>query len=265
MQISPPFGYSELTPLLKTHRVIPPGEVSLPAFAIACNALPVTMSEIPIAGHHYPIIFSGNNNNKSFNPAAIVGITSGENLFVTEGSWQAGAYLPAYVRRYPYCMTRVSIDSNPQTQRIICIETTALRENGDALFDATGAPLPGWTATETLLQEFEADLERTSEMCAILSDLKLLEPFTMQANFNIGGAFHLDGMFRVEEKRIELLAANDLKMLIRKGILARIYQHLGSLSNFNRLTDLKGERLLQASKETPSVNPLLESSETAQA
>jgi len=256
MHITPPYGYRDITPLLKTHRVAHADAFTLPAFASTTNALPVTMSEIPVAGHHYPIVFSGLNNNTSFSPVAVVGLIAGENLYVREGAWAAGAYLPAYVRRYPYCMTRVTVDAVAQSQRIICIETDQLRDNGDALFDITGKALPHWMETERLLQEFEADLERTVEMCSILADYKLLEPFTMQAKFDVGGAFHLEGMFRVDEKRIEALSAGDLKNLIRKGILGRIYQHLGSLSNFNRLTEYKGRLLTgQAQEAAPAAQP----------
>ena len=244
MRITPPFGYQEVTPLLKTHRVVPAAERSLPAFASSTNALPVTMSEIPVAGHFYPIVFSQNAAASTFSPVAILGMTSGENLFIKDGAWSKGNYIPAYVRRHPFCMTRVTLDGNPQAQRIVCVETAMLREDGEALFDAAGNALPTWADTDRLMQEFEADLDRTMEMCAILADYKLLEPFQMQANFKVGGAFSLDGMFRVDEKRIENLSAGELKNLIKKGILARVYQHLGSLSSFNRLTDLKGDALL---------------------
>ena len=250
MRITPPYGYRELTPLLKTHRVVPVASRNLPAFALATNALPVTMAEIPVAGHYYPIVFSAGSAPNLFNPVAILGMSGAENLFVKDGSWAAGAYVPAYVRRYPFCMTRVAMDEVSQEQRIVCVEADQLREDGEALFDMTGQPLPVWTETDQLLQEFEADLDRTAEMCSILADYKLLEPFTMQANFKVGGSFSLDGMFRIDEKRIELLSAGELKNLIKKGILGRIYQHLGSLTNFNRLTDLKG-LALQASTPAP--------------
>jgi hypothetical protein len=47
-------------------------------------------------------------------------------------------------------------------------------------------------------------------MCAILGDYGLLEPFTMQATLNKdkgGGAMHLTGMHRVNEKNLENLNA----------------------------------------------------------
>jgi len=79
-------------------------------------------------------------------------------------------------------------------------------------------------------------------MCALLSDYGLLEAFTMQATLNKdkgGGAMHLTGMYRVAEKNLENLNAAQLKNLMRKGLLARIYMHLLSLDNFARLLERK--------------------------
>ena len=95
-----------------------------------------------------------------------------------------------------------------------------------------------WQGIEKLLTEYEIDLERSREMCGILADYGLLEPFTMQAKFNKGGdPLHLTGMHRVAESKIEHLNASQLKNLVKKGILARMYAHLLSLDNFARLLD----------------------------
>lgn len=244
MRINPPFGYSDVTPLLKTHRVLPASQRTLPEFTRSANAMPVTMSEIPVAAHFYPVVFTASNDQESFNPVAILGISAGENLFVRDGAWLRGNYIPAYVRRHPFCMTRVVYEGTLQSQRVICVQTDMLKDDGEPLFDADGKPLASWADTDRLLGEFENDLDRTIEMCNILRDYKLLEPFNMQASFNVGGSFQLDGMYRVDEKRIEDLNANQLKTLIKKGILGRVYQHLGSLSSFNRLIELKGELLV---------------------
>ncbi|HEV3008728.1 MAG TPA: SapC family protein, partial [Burkholderiales bacterium] len=93
--------------------------------------------------------------------------------------------------------------------------------------------------------EYEADLERMREMCALLADYGLLEPFSMQATLKKekgGGSMQMSGMHRVAEKNLENLNAAQLKNLMRKGYLARIYLHLLSLENFARLLDRKGER-----------------------
>ena len=52
----------------------------------------------------------------------------------------------------------------------------------------------------------------------------------------------LTGMHRVAEKNLENLNTAQLKNLMRRGWLARIYMHLLSLENFARLLDRKGSR-----------------------
>jgi hypothetical protein len=52
----------------------------------------------------------------------------------------------------------------------------------------------------------------------------------------------ITGMFRVNEKALENLNAAQLKNLMRKGILPRVYIHLVSLENFGRLLERKAGR-----------------------
>ena len=45
---------------------------------------------------------------------AILGIQEGQNLFVMpDGRWDRRAYIPAYIRRYPFCVHTVRHDSPP--------------------------------------------------------------------------------------------------------------------------------------------------------
>ena len=245
MQISPPFGYQEVVPLLKTQKVrlLAPGEV--PEFVQRGNAVPISHTEFQPIGRHYPIVFTTGDEGKSFAAVAVLGIAAGENLFLGDGAWAGGVYVPAYARRYPFCMARVTLNQVEQQDRLICVEKRSLDEAGEPMFDAEGQPSAKWTGIQRLLTEYEADLERSREMCAVLADYGLLEPFTMQAKLNEnkgGAAMQLTGMHRVDEKRLENLNAAQLKNLIRKGFLARIYLHLLSLENFARLLERKAAR-----------------------
>ena len=244
MQISPPFGYREITPFLKNHQVKIPAPGQLPVFTQSLNAIPVSYTEFNVAHRDYPIVFSSGDEGRSFAPVAVLGLQAQENLFVQNNAWSAGVYLPAYVRRYPFCMARVTLDNVEQAERLICVEKDYIAESGgEPMFDARQAPLPRWKEIEKLLEEYEADLERTKEMCGILADYGLLEPFTMQATLNVGGSMHLTGMFRIDEKKIEFLNASQQKNLIKKGVLSKIYIHLLSLDNFGRLLDRKAGRV----------------------
>lgn len=244
MQIAPPFGYTEVVPFAKTGRVRLPAPAEIPAFARQANALPISFTEFQPVAREYPIVFTSGDQGKTFAAVAVLGITAGENLFY-EGKWAGGIYIPAYARRYPFCMARVTLDKQEQKERLICVEKSAMDDAGEALFGADGQPSAKWTEIERLLTEYEADLERSRELCAILADYGLLEPFTMQATLGKekgGAAMHLTGMHRVSEKNLENLNAAQLKNLVRKGLLARVYLHLLSLENFARLLERKAAR-----------------------
>ena len=239
MQINPPFGYKEVVPLYKNQRVrlLAPGEI--PEFVRNLNAIPISYTEFALIGREYPIVFTTGDRGQSFAPVAVLGMTQGENLFVNDGAWSERIYVPAYARRFPFCMATVTLNKVQQQDRLICVESTFLDDSGELMFDDKGQPAEKWKDIERLLTEYEADLERSREMCAILSDYGLLEPFTMQATLNAGGAMHLTGMHRVDEKKLEHLNASQIKNLMRKGVMGRIYTHLLSLDNFSALLDRK--------------------------
>ena len=246
MQIQPPFGYKDIAPLNRNQKVrlLRPGE--LPEFARGLSAIPISYMEFAPVSREYPIIFTALDKDKQvFTPVAALGISTGENLYnVDNGSWAKGVYVPAYVRRFPFCMAKVTLEKVEQKNRLICVEKSYIDDKaGEALFDDKGKPTEKWVGVEKLLTEYETDLERSREMCGILADYALLEPFTMQAKLNKGGdPFAVTGMFRVDEAKIQHLNANQLKNLAKKGILSRIYAHLLSLENFARLLDRKAAK-----------------------
>jgi hypothetical protein len=166
----------------------------------------------------------------------VLGVRQGENLYRVQDAWAQDVYVPAYARRYPFCMARVRMQDVERQERLICVEKAYIDEaGGEPLFDDQGEPLAKWRDLQRLLVEYEADLERGRELCAILADYALLQPFNMQATLNQGGQTQLTGMHRVDETKIEHLNSSQFKNLAKKGILGRIYAHLLSLENFTRL------------------------------
>jgi len=236
MQINPPFGYREIVPLHKMNGVMLPAPGFLPEFVATTNAMPVSYTEFGIACRDYPIVFTSTDDGKSYAAVAVLGLAQNENVFVRNGAWEQGAYVPAYVRRYPFCMARVTVANGEQQNRLICIEKAFIADDGEKLFDKDQKPVERWAPIERLLREYEGDLERTREMCAILADYQLLEPFTMQATQGAGGQpLNLAGMFRVKEEKLEHLNAAQHKNLFKKGIVGRVYAHLLSLENFGKI------------------------------
>lgn len=223
MPVSAPFGYDEIVPLEKHHRVLMMPSGTTPAFCRRINALAVSAGEFIVAGRDYPIVFVGND--QKFAPVIVLGIEQGVNLFVDEaGDWDRACYLPAYVRRFPFCLT---------DKRVVCVVSSFIDAGGVPLYDAGGNATPHWKAAEALLAGFDADLERTAQMCAALARLDLLEPFSVQ----VTDAPHVQvgGMARVAEARLRALAPARLKALADKGFLGLVYAHLHSLEGFSRL------------------------------
>lgn len=238
MDIRPPYGYQEVVPLTKQHRVVLPEGGKLPLVFRSLTALPLSFTEFSVACRDYPIAFLGSSDGGGFVPMVVLGLESQQNLFVTkDGTWDVGTYIPAYVRRYPFCMTKVTVDGKEQAERVACVEKRAISDKGDALYDKDGEALATWTERQKLLFEYEADLLRSEELCRTVAALGLFEPFTMQAVPNEGEPVALTGMHRIAEQKLAELAPEQLKDLVQKGILSRLYAHLISLSNFGRLLD----------------------------
>ena len=162
-QITPPYGFQEVVALTKTHRVLLPKGTALPMTFRNMNPIPVSYTEFPIASRDYPLVFISGDQGKTYTPMLVTGLASQQNLFVMwDNTWDRRAYVPAYVRRYPFCMTRVMVDGNEAPERVACVEKRAINDKGEKLFDDKGGSTPEWEARQKLLFEYEADLARTA-------------------------------------------------------------------------------------------------------
>ena len=251
-EITPPYGFQEVVALAKTHRVLLPKGPTLPVVFRTMNPIPVSYTEFPIASRDYPLVFISADQGVTYAPMLVLGLAAQQNLFVADGdTWDPNVYLPAYVRRYPFCMTRVMVDGKEAPERVACVEKRAINDKGEKLFDDKGQPLPEWEQRQKLLFEFEADLGRTEEMCKLLAQHQLFEPFTMQAVPNQGEPLQLTGMYRVAEAKLAELDGAVLKELVQKGVLGRVYTHLLSLENFQRLLARRAEATKSTAAEKP--------------
>src|SRR3954467_10201319 len=247
-QITPPYGFQEVVALAKTHRVLLPKGPTVPVVFRTMNPIPVSYTEFPVAARDYPLGFISADDGKTYAPMLVLGLAAQQNLFIMhDDTWDRRVYLPAYVRRFPFCMTRVMVDGKEAPERVACVEKIAINDKGEKLFDDKGQATAEWQQREKLLFEFEADLGRTEEMCKLLAQPQLLEPFTMQATPNEGEPLQLTGMFRVAEEKLAQLDGGVLKELAAKGVLGRAYAHLISLENFRRLLDRRAGLASRAS------------------
>lgn len=216
-------------------------------FALSGTAVPLAVTEFAPAGLSYPIIFAGDDRV----PLAVMGLNTGENLFVhTDGAFEIGAYIPAYIRRYPFVLA----NDDAQDRLIVCIDrgSSLLAENGETpLFDAKGEPTEYTQNCIKFCDDFEVERRRTDSFVQLLKDNDLFELkkaiFTPQdANGQAGEPQTVAEYFGVSEDKLNALSPEKTKELQASGALAQIYAHLVSLSGWDRLIALATQRQAQA-------------------
>jgi hypothetical protein len=202
-------------------------------FASQLNSVPVTVAEFSDAAHHYPIVFAGEPA-KATMPVALLGLTQSNNLFIQEdGLWEADAYIPAFLRRYPF----VIANQEQSEDFTVCLDTSFFSDADDAvaLFDEHGADTPALTQAVKFLADYQQTVERTQAFMAQVRENKLLITKNIQIERPGTTQQSLNGFCIVDEQRLQKLSARALQNLSRTGALGWLYVHLSSLNNVKRL------------------------------
>ncbi|SFS36917.1 SapC family protein [Brevundimonas viscosa] len=212
------------------------------AFVGQTNLVPLTVTEFAPAALSYPVIFVGD----ARQPVAVMGLRAGENLFVSaEGDFRPEAYIPAYVRRYPF----VFANDDAQKRLILCVDRAApfITEGGSTPLFENGQPSAYTQQAMEFCNNFEQERQRTDAFVQLLKDLDLLD--VREASFTprnpdgtAGQPQKLAEYFAVSEDKLKKLPADKLAELRDNGALGQIYAHLVSLLGWDRLIAMAFQR-----------------------
>jgi hypothetical protein len=224
-----PLLFSDLTPLSSVEHASWKARASeaLPAFARQ-HAIPLTIDEFAVAQRYYPIIFSAGENPV---PLALMGLNEGVNTFVdSEGKLTEQAYVPAYVRRYPFLLARLREDTDELS---LCFDPSAGTigpfEDGDPLF-VDGQPSDAIKGILGFCEQFEQAGQRTTAFMQELTSAGLL----MDGEVSIQVAesdqpFVYRGFQMVNEEKLRDLRGDSLRKMMQSGLLPLVHAHLFSL------------------------------------
>ena len=205
------------------------------AFAAKTHSVPLTGNEFAAAARQLPILFVPEAK-LGFTPVALLGLRQNENLFVdAQGQWGGGAYIPAFIRRYPF----VLIDKGSTDDFIVGIDESFPgfnTEEGDALFEEDGKEGVALKRAIGFLNAYQAEAKKTVEFIGHLQRLELLIPRVVQVTQKDGGKVTLNGFSVVDEARLAKLDDKDGATLLKTGYLGWIYMHLLSLNNIADLS-----------------------------
>jgi hypothetical protein len=216
-------------------------------FAAKTNVVPLTVGEFPMAALSYPIIFAG----ERYQPLAVMGIGQGSNLYVgADGAFEVGAYIPAYIRRYPFVLA----NDQARGQLVVCIDRSSSLLGEDCelpFFDEKGEATAYTNGCIEFCNNFETEGRRTEAFVNLLKELDLFEVkrATMtpaNPDGTPGEPQPLAEYFAVSEEKLKALAPEKLMELIANGAVAQIYAHLTSLIGWDRLVALTMSRAAAA-------------------
>lgn len=211
-------------------------------FVSTTHVVPLTVTEFSPAALSYPVIFVGD----ARQPVAVMGLRPGENLFVdAAGTFKAEAYIPAYIRRYPF----VFANDEVQKRLILCVDRAApfIVEGGAAPLFENGQPSAYTQQAMEFCNNFETERQRTDAFVQLMKDLDLLvvreAVFTPRnPDGSAGQPQKIAEYFAVSEDKLRELPAEKLVELRDNGALGQIYAHLVSLLGWDRLIALAFER-----------------------
>lgn len=209
-------------------------------FASTVNAVPVNMIEMPQICMHYPIAFSPDDN---ATPVAILGLRDGENLFVNEkGQWQDGAYIPAYIRRYPFIFSEIP----GSDQLTLCVDTasSAINDNGpQKFFDDNGKPSQLAQNALEFCKSYHAAAQQTIEFSRALAASGLLVGRQAEINMGEGRRINFSGFRIIDEAKLAQLPEKDFLEWRNNGWLPFLYAHLFSGAQWQRLSTMLRDRM----------------------
>ncbi|AJA07019.1 SapC [Sphingopyxis fribergensis] len=230
-----PLFYKDLTPInIRDHGSWRSRTTDKASWLAAQHVVPLTVEEFAEAQRHYPIIFSMGENPV---PLALMGLNDGVNVFVeADGSLAEAVYIPAYVRRYPFMLARISPESSDLS---LCFDATTDLvgdfADGTALFDGD-APSEACRSTLQFCEQFEIAGQKTSAFVAELVEHGLLMDgeLTIQPG-NGGPPFVYRGFQMIDEAKFRELDAEVLRDWNRNGALTLVIAHLFSLGLMSKV------------------------------
>lgn len=201
------------------------------------SSVPLVGKEMASACKYYPIVFPTVNKEEKKTdegpmPMAILSLAKGKNAFVGEkGTWNA-AYIPAFIRQYPFVLGKYA-----EEKFAVAIDEDApnFGSDGEALFSETGEPSARVKQAADFLSKLQTDAIQTRRLTQALQQYELLKPQQLAAGKK-DQAQQVLGTFQiVDEKKLADLDEKLLGSWVRSGLMAIVMAHFFSMGNLRQL------------------------------
>ncbi|OFX04865.1 MAG: hypothetical protein A3E78_05570 [Alphaproteobacteria bacterium RIFCSPHIGHO2_12_FULL_63_12] len=219
-------------------------------FCSKIRAVPLTISEIPEASKRYPVVFMSKEEPV---PLAIVGFHDDNNLFVDDdGNWENYAYIPGYLRRYPFALAgesgggdRLAFVVDRAYEGVSTESSRKLFQNGELSDFAKQAM--------EFTRTYESDRRLTDQLMKALKKYDIIQPQTAQ--YTPAGETEprpFTQYFGIDEQKLTALSDQQFLELRQMNIFGVIYSHIHSLANWRDMISRRMRRFKLSEREAIS-------------
>lgn len=204
-------------------------------FAARDAVVPLVAQELPsaLASMALALVKKG----EGFVPVAVTGVQPGVNVYLdAEGRWR-GNYVPALLRAWPFSLGRTEAG-----ERVLCIDEASgtvlpaeAQPGGVAFFDEAGQVSEPISRILSFLGALETQRLVTQRICETLQQLGLIQPWDILLKGPQGQAQKIDGLYRIDEARLNALSDAAFLALRKAGGLPFAYCLLLSMHQLELL------------------------------
>lgn len=230
-QPSLPLFYKDLMPLnSRDHSTWKTKPIKAATWLVGQHAIPLTVDEFIQAQRDFPIVFSSGDNPL---PLALMGLNEGVNTFVNEeGTIDEPIYIPAYIRRYPFMLAKLTQDTEDLS---LCFDPTAESigefDEGNPLFEEEGKASQSTNDILQFCERFEQAGARTKSFVDELKkhDLLMDGEISISQNDSPDTPYTYRGFQMINQEKLVELRGDLLRLWNQNGMMSLVHAHIFSL------------------------------------
>jgi hypothetical protein len=236
--VLPPF-YQQPRPLhLQDHADLCLKSPPTYEFAAKTVAMQIVIGEFLVAARDYPIVFAPGTPPV---PVIMLGLRPEENMYVRrDGSWLPGAYVPAYIRRYPFLLG----EAGENKRHVLFVDEASpnvTRGQGTPLV-ADGKPTDAAKNAMKFCEAYNLDQENTRQFCEALAALDLLEKRNINLTLANGNKVAVNDTLAISPRKFEEMSDSLYLEWRKRKWLFTAYCHFHSGMNWQRLIERAAQR-----------------------
>lgn len=205
------------------------------------HLIPIIAQDFFSLAAEFPIVFVKNGDTGEIVPVAVMSLREGQNLYCNTEGWQAPV-IPMSFTNPPFSVAKADEEGS---QLVVMID-----EESDLLSETEGQDLfkEDGEKSDYLQQRIESvsfvaqQVAQTQAICKFFDEKELLITKQIQLQYRPDGTpYNIDGIYTVDETKLNEMSDEDFMDLRKRGLVAMIYAHLTSLQQLRRISKLQYE------------------------